>query len=171
VTRLALLIAAVILVPAAPAGAEGHSHTRAVMREFVSHEIPAPVVAIVADSCPDGSGMPCASQSERVAYIPDGTSRFSREHELGHIFDAEYMDAGERQRFETLVGLSGPWIQGTGMEGTKSPAEWFADAYAACRLHLTPGSNWTLAYGYDPSKREHRAVCGFMARAARDYGF
>lgn len=131
--------------------------------------IPAPAVVTVAASCPDGSGAPCSAGS--TIYIPPGTEPFALQHEIGHAFDAYYLDAGERHRFQTLAKTDGGlWSPGTGMtpEGLRSPAEKFADAYAACRLGLTPSENWTESYGYMPTRKQHRAVCSFIKRAALD---
>lgn len=145
--------------------------TTAIAREATiakSSRIPTPDATILEQGCPDGGG-PCSAG--RLLYIPRGTSAFSREHELGHAFDAQYLDAGERFALQHRMGLpDGPWIRGTGMtaDGYSSPSEWMADAYAACRLGLIPGRRWTTAYGYEPTKRQHRVVCGTLSRAGRD---
>ena len=99
-------------------------------------------------------------------------------HEAGHAFDHLHLDAGERNRFASLMGRAGePWRRyetaaATLADGTavmhsdrNSLHEWFADAYAACRLRLDPERHWTSSTDYQPGRRKHRRVCGFIARA------
>lgn len=154
--RLALTAVLLTLMFGSPVSAEARNG------------IPSPKVTVLAESCPDGSGGPCANQESRTIYLPTGTSSFAREHELGHIFDVQYLSEGERNRFQTLAKIKGEWNPGTGATaaGMRSPAERFADAYAACRLGLVPGANWTVGYGYNPTRKQHRAVCGFLRRAS-----
>lgn len=52
--------------------------------------------------------------------------------------------------------------------GMLSPAERFADSYAACQMKLTPGRNWVVSYGYSPSIRHNRRICSFIERALQD---
>lgn len=134
--------------------------------------IPTPHALVITAACPDMDGQAtagaCSFPDGRV-YLPAGTDQFARQHELGHIFDAQYLDAGERNRATRLLGFPAgtPWRNGTGLGGFDSPHELFADAYAACRLGLDPMSEWETSYDYAPTRRELRAMCGFIRRAAR----
>lgn len=125
--------------------------------------IPSPRATIIHAPCPDVGGS-CAYADGRV-YLARGASRFARQHELGHVFDTQFLDEGERNKLQRLLGLPrGPWFDGTG-EGSASPSEMFADAYAACRLQLDPMGLWQVSYGYLPTRRQHRLVCATIVRA------
>jgi hypothetical protein len=111
-------------------------------------------------------------------YVLDRHSRFSIYHELGHAFDEQMMDAGERNRFAHLVGMADlKWTWADDMDGALvqapgTPAERFADAYAACRMGLIAGAGhiWKSGYGYYPRARQHRLICGVIARAGGSLG-
>lgn len=132
-----------------------------------------PNATIIPEACPNGSGMPCAERATATIYVPDGTSRFGREHELGHLFDAQFLDDGERNALKRAMGLpvSRPWSTGTGLTagGLASPSEKFADLYAACRLRMDPDRRWETGYDYQPSRRALRLACGVLARAGADH--
>lgn len=98
-------------------------------------------------------------------------ARFTKLHELGHIFLAEHLTARDEAMLAQDFGLSLPWDQGTGaVGGDNSPKEFAADAYAACRMHLNPGDahggNWITSYGWQPPSRMFRRVCATLAAAA-----
>src|SRR4051812_5392944 len=105
-------------------------------------------------------------------------TRFARLHELGHAYDATMMDASERNRFASLMDMSDllwTWsddLDGAIVQSPGTPAEKFADAYAACRMGLIVGSGhtWWTGYGYFPTARQHRRICGLITRAGRDLG-
>lgn len=129
--------------------------------------IPAPNATLVRAPCPDGSGVPCTIRTTDTVYVPAGTSRFAVQHELGHLYDEQRLDDGERAKLQRLMGLPpGPWRAGTGLAGVRSPSERFADAYAACRLRLDPEGRWESAYDYQPTSRQHARMCRTIARAA-----
>lgn len=134
--------------------------------------IPTPAATLIDAPCPDASPEAttsiCAYQDGRI-YLPHGSGRFAREHELGHQFDTQYLQPGERNKATRLLGfaMGTPWRNGTGTGGFDSPHELFADAFAACRLQLDPGSDWETSYDYAPTRREFRAVCAFIRRASR----
>lgn len=99
--------------------------------------------------------------------------RFAREHEFGHIFDAQALTAADRSRFIGLLRLpvATPWNSGTAEDCAlrACPSELFADAYATCRLGMRPerhkdgSSGWVIAYGYHPKPKQHRRICSTMA--------
>jgi hypothetical protein len=106
--------------------------------------------------------------------------RFETAHELGHAFDATMMDDGERNRFGSIIGrLDEYWSstytdeEGRLIQSGDSLAEAFADAYANCRLgHIVAsGHPWEAGYDYYPTAREHRLVCGMIARAGLSQGY
>ncbi len=93
----------------------------------------------------DGAEWPCG---EAVACMEPGTIWMSPQllaeasqaavkmtflHELGHEFDWAYMTDASRRHFENVIQRSGTpwWGLGIGADPT-SPAETFADNYAAC---------------------------------------
>lgn len=137
----------------------------AALASLVLAAIPAPAATVVQAPCPVIGG-PCAFPDGRV-YLPTGSPRFAREHELGHVFDAQRLDDGERNKLKRLLALPGrPWRLGTGLHGAGSPSERFADAYAACRMHLDPAKRWAGSYDYNPSRRGFVRTCATIARAA-----
>lgn len=136
--------------------------------------IPAPNATVVRATCPvpTATGL-CASREDRVVYVAGNADRFAFEHELGHLFDAQFLDDGERNALKRAVAIpvDRPWNLGTGLtkEGLASPSERVADLYAACRLRLDPDTRWETAYDYQPSRKQFRRACGVLRRAAFDY--
>lgn len=65
---------------------------------------------------------------------------FPRAHEVGHLFDAQVLNDGDRRYFQRLMHApGGAWDQGTGNQGgTGSPVEWFADYYGAAATGFDP---------------------------------
>lgn len=102
--------------------------------------------------------------------------RFAKLHELGHAFDETMMDAAEREAFTRLRhtrDLLWTWSDTIGdavVQGVGTPAEDFADAYAACRMQRTPWGVWETGYGYYPTPREHHRICRLLTQAAKDPG-
>jgi hypothetical protein len=88
-------------------------------------------------------------------------------HELGHTFDLLVLNGRERRRFKRIAGIRRQgWFR-----GGLPPAEWFADAYAACavRLRLRRAIRPT-PYGYRPARRQHARICALIRAAARPRG-
>jgi hypothetical protein len=118
-----------------------------------------------------GTALPACASARHMA------GSFDRWHETGHVFDDEVLTDADRVEFTRLLGFTpGSWLRGyedlngaavTFMAGVRSPSEHFADAYAACALHLNPDTNWVDGYGYHPSVRQHRRVCRAMWAASR----
>lgn len=109
----------------------------------------------------------CAFRELGLIYLAPGASRFERQHELGHLFDAQYLDDGERNAFRRMirVPMATPWF---GERGQASPSEHLADMYAACRLDLDPARRWETAYDLVPTRRDFRRICRLLERSARD---
>jgi hypothetical protein len=85
-------------------------------------------------------------------------------HELGHVFDLTVLNGPERRRFKRIMRMRrARWFGGRRM-----PAEWFADGYARCALGRRMLAK--SVYGYRPTRRQHRAVCRLIKRAARPRG-
>lgn len=149
---------------------------------------PMPQIVRMATNDPMANGF-AGYYDGAVIHVIDPRDKFTVRHELGHAFDAQYMDAGERQRFATLLacdryGCNGEqdlyWTTAgddplTGMYVTDpgSVSEKFADAYAACRSRYVIASDhvWETGYGYSPpTNRQHLRVCRMIANAAKDPG-
>lgn len=134
--------------------------------------IPSPAATIINEPCPDITESmttgACAYPDGRV-YLPAGSTRFMREHELGHVYIEQRLDQGERSkvRRETQVPTSWPWTAPD--DPYHSASERVADIYAACRLRLDPEHEWESSYDYYPSRRTLQKVCATIARAA-DWG-
>jgi hypothetical protein len=133
------------------------------------------VVACAAtEVTPDGAGGYVCADPDGCIWLTD-RDRFTRDHELGHVFDAQVLDDRDRARFTRLLGFprGRPWFAANG--GT-SPGEDFADIYAMCRLNITPWGhrrkNGTIvgstpiSYDSMPSAARYRAMCSAMRFAA-----
>jgi hypothetical protein len=158
--RIALyvaLAAAIGLAQAAPA------------RAGSMNGIPGPLdVSVVHGECPFyADGGSCADPVRAIVYL-DTDDEFTRQHELGHLYDAQRLDAGERAALARSLDVPArtPWDAHTGPDcvTTTCPSERFADAYGTCRLGWTPDGEWADAYGYDPTARTHRRVCAAIRR-------
>jgi hypothetical protein len=105
----------------------------------------------------------------RILYLTPGRREPRRVlyHELGHTFDLMVLNARERTAFKRIVGIRRHGWFGGGLP----PAEWFADGYAACAMHLTLRRPATpTPYGYAPPKRQHARVCRLIKSAAKPRG-
>jgi hypothetical protein len=133
--------------------------------------IPGPLaVTVEYGPCPDSDGGgSCADTQQAIVYL-DSDDDFTRQHELGHLFDAQRLDGSERSGLAQLLGApaDAPWDVGTDEQCLEAvcPSERFADAYATCRLKFSPDGEWADAYGYTPSPRTHRRVCAAIRRYA-----
>jgi hypothetical protein len=172
------------LALAAPPTAQAHpgthpSYGRRLRSEMAHVPLPRPLPAIVHGHCPGISENDmtegCYDDTANTLYVDRGVDRFGINHELGHAYDEDYMDATERQRFATLVGAPrDAWNattvtpDGYLVQSDDAVSELFADAYAACRLRMLPmiGHDWVLVYGYMPRAPRHVKICGLIARAA-----
>jgi hypothetical protein len=172
-------------------GVLGVSASDASARQRIAQPpLPDPMPEMLIGECP-GSGDEASgcyigigeADANGVVYAHGATftvdrTRFTRLHELGHAYDATMMDAGERNRFARLMGMNDllwTWaddVDGVLIQAPGTPAEKFADAYAACRMGLIVGSGhtWWTGYGYFPTARQHRRICGLITRAGRDLG-
>lgn len=180
--RAALLVAALaFLASAAPAQARllvSH-RAAAVAARFDVPLPPGDVTVLRGVVCPDVPDAACADTYRGIIYLPPdrghAIDRFDLAHELGHFYDDRVLTDRDRARFTVLLGVPGvPWDGGqrTGLDcGPRDcPAELFADAYAACALHLVPddgawlrwipgGYELTYSYGSTPSKRHLATLC------------
>lgn len=119
--------------------------------------------------------------SNRVLFVHP--NRWTRQHELGHVADAQAMSDAERSEFLRLVvgGLghieadAGWWGYDDQDAYIFGAAEVFADAYASCRLGRLPQprpnahgiivGSWPGSYGYDPdTNARQRRICARIAR-------
>ncbi len=133
--------------------------------------VPGPLsVTVVHDACPDMAGEGSCADTERAIVYLDSDEEFTRQHELGHLFDAQRLDGAERAALAELLDApaDAPWDAGTDEQCIEvvCPSERFADAYATCRLKWSPGGEWADGYGYAPSARTHRRVCAAIRRYA-----
>jgi hypothetical protein len=125
-------------------------------------------VQIVRRGCPRYSHLAACVYSSRPRriYMKRGLPAARRVlyHELGHVFDLAVLHRRERRRFKRIMHLrrSG-WFSGRRM-----PAEWFADGYSLCALGRRMHARGL--YGYRPTRRQHRAVCRLIKRAAAPRG-
>lgn len=107
-------------------------------------------------------------------------------HELGHVFDAEYMTDSDREQFMSMLGLRGGsarwWYALTtvsyGVTIHFAPGEWFAESYRMCATWGVDQSsekvNTFEDYGY-PGDRpafaiQQRQACRLIDRVGADNG-
>lgn len=82
---------------------------------------------------------------------------FAKAHEVGHLLDHQVLSDGDRAFFQKLMHApAGEWRAGTGLEGLKSPSEWFADYYASSILNVDPRHENQAAYASIGPKRLRR---------------
>jgi hypothetical protein len=180
-TRVALLVTALVLMLVPAAHATSYPSVREARARMARVPLPPRMpTRHVGEQCPglgnDGSG--CYDETTNTLWIID-SDRFGILHEIGHAYDRQTMDAHERQRFATLIGMPrSRWFDnrvdpaGNYVTGDGSVGEFFADEYATCRMQLLPmiGSTWTTSYGYWPSVPRQLRICALIARAARSPG-
>ena len=139
------------------------------------HEAKVPLVhgrvQIRRASCPLHAGFTgCVFTAHpRILYLSPGAREPRRllYHELGHTFDLLVLNSGERRAFKRILGIQRPGWFGGGLP----PAEWFADGYAACALHVRLDHRLTpTPYAYSPTLRRHARVCRLIGSAAKPRG-
>lgn len=98
-------------------------------------------------------------------FLDPGLDRFERRvttgHELGHAFDYQHMSEADHGHFRFLVRSLTDGKQPWPWKGDDHSLEqMFADAYAMCHLHWSPGGfNWDTNYSYTPGRYVHGQVC------------
>jgi hypothetical protein len=128
-------------------------------------------IQLVRGACPGAPQFVACVQTWRPRRIYMSRSarpaRMVLYHELGHVFDLQVLSRSARRDFRRILHLRRAWFR-----GSVPPAELFADAYARCARFGRRHSGGRLAnptrsvYGYNPTLRQHRAVCVLIARAA-----
>jgi hypothetical protein len=134
--------------------------------------IPAVPVNLHIGKCPDiALSNECYYAHTNDLWLEDPADRVSYWHGMGHAFDTQRLDDGERHRFSCLPAAKPP-VEGDpdlcGARWDEHVAEVFADAYANCRLRFRAGSvRFLYGNGYEPTTaRRHRNACRLIARAA-----
>jgi hypothetical protein len=88
-------------------------------------------------------------------------------HELGHVFDREWMTDADRAAFMTAIGRAGGWWSA---DSGAPPAELFADAYSLCSIYgarIARDITAPVGYGWEPTSSLQRTVCGLMQAVGR----
>jgi hypothetical protein len=80
-----------------------------------------------------------------------------RNHELGHVIDYELLTNSDRGMFEALMHDARPW-----RSPPNSPHEQFAEAVRLCAISVRWLDRRDLAYGYLPTRFQHRKVCRWL---------
>jgi hypothetical protein len=92
--------------------------------------------------------------------------RFVLFHELGHVFDREWMTDATRASFMGLIGRTDGWWSSA--DGPP-PGELFADAYALCSIYgatIPRDLADPVGYGWKPTVAVEAASCGIVLNAA-----
>lgn len=108
----------------------------------------------------------CADDATGEVWIGAGrVDPFLLWHEMGHLFDAQRMTPLWRDWFTRVLRHPGPWLSSRA-DGSATPGELFADAYAACALgfKLGPRHTWETGYGYYPTRYRYRQFCRALWR-------
>lgn len=161
---ICLSIAFVWVSPASAATFTGPAG-RWAQRESSRLSVPGPagVVWVGQGNCPylPVSDHAC-SQGDHV-YADDVVSLM---HELGHQFDYNNLDDGERATLAPELGLAGvAWMNCGAVDVAgygRCPAERFADAYQSCAFRNTPPAHertQPFGYGWTPTRAMWRRVC------------
>ena len=83
------------------------------------------------------------------------------EHEKGHLYDWFVLKNKQRSDFRDIFGKL------EGRRWRNLPSEWFAEGYARCAIHMPTGKE--TAYGYDPTRRQHKEVCKLIWSTEKEY--
>jgi hypothetical protein len=67
-------------------------------------------------------------------------------------------------RLPVGYGWDDPVRAGETRDNWASPREWFAEGYALCAVGERP-DGYAYGYGYRPTVRQQRRVCGLIRRA------
>ena len=156
---------AAVLIAAAPANASGAGGQRAGRVSVVVSArayfrapllVPAPPrVRFVHGTMPGdteaakGLGVAVTDAASDTIYYDQPLDRFSRAHEIGHLLDAEILTDADRRRFTRIMRVPGApdWWRGTGDDdGLLTPAEWFADYYAAAATRMDVRHGGVVSY-------------------------
>jgi hypothetical protein len=87
-------------------------------------------------------------------------------HELGHVFDREWMTDSARTSFMNVIGRTDGWWSA---ELGPPPAELFADAYAVCSIYgptIPHDLRQPVGYGWKPTVALDAASCGIILGVA-----
>jgi hypothetical protein len=109
--------------------------------------------------------------------------RFTKWHEIGHVFDYQALTDEQRAWFARELGFNpaSSWLPEPDDHESATAGEVFADAYAMCAMNRSPAGsrtrrgrivvNWQSGYGYMPTVRQHRRVCNaiWFVAIARGY--
>lgn len=101
--------------------------------------------------------------------------RFAVGHEIGHLFLEQTLTDADRARVQRILGKTGPWDRGTGLNGGyQSPSEIAADYYGAAATAFDPSTQGLGGYAQiDPKtlKRFKKYLDRLgRARGLRQYG-
>jgi hypothetical protein len=116
------------------------------------------VATIAWSPCPTTDYTTSCTIGEHVYMAPGEAGWFK--HELGHVFDAAYLTNADRGTFEYLAHLHQPWLG-----NTNPPVEQFAEAFRYC-AHSTRFPPRIVYFTYDPTVRQHRRMCAWLATLA-----
>lgn len=115
-------------------------------------------------------GTAATDPTTRTVWYQGKMDPFTRAHETGHVFDASELSDGDRHFFQRLMHApAGEWKTGTGLDGLKSPHEWFADYYAADATNLdvkNAGEESYASIGPKRLKRFEQALARLGRRRA-----
>jgi hypothetical protein len=140
---MGLLLALLLLAQPAHADLIGTTHRehRAGFAAVWRPGVPRPPAATIhRTGCPGmESYRPCAYGPTREAWVPRGSGRFARWHELGRLDDFQVLTDADRARFAALLEIAGPWDQGTGQDcDTRACPS--ATVSSARSVNMTPAS-------------------------------
>lgn len=184
--RIAGLVLALFLAAASPAAAKDYRHLMPQPPHVWAHHSLNPECGEgkqrADGTYAPGDRKPCADPSTGEIWIGKRPFKFTVSHELGHLWWAQVATEADRQWFKSQLRFApaAPWEPSFEdyERGTFTPAEFAADAYAACDLGMTTRPQrvmrngkvslvyeWIDAYGYVPSPRVHDRVCAYIKRA------
>jgi hypothetical protein len=97
---------------------------------------------------------------------------FSTGHEAFHLLDLQTATDADRARWESILGLSGPWNQGTGLTGggLRSPSEIIADNYGMLVSGTDPRHAMQSSYADHYDFRRMRRFARSLERFRRRNG-
>lgn len=144
---------------------------------------------IVVGSCP-GATAPmaaCVTSDAGPVYV-DAEYLYTEEfvaHEIGHLFDGQFMNEGHRRKISRVMGLHAgvPWEREATVDNqipclwpNACGKEWFADGFAACAMNVEPMRDlteksrpWTVVGPYELpwSPRIKKELCRIIDKIGR----
>jgi hypothetical protein len=110
---------------------------------------------------PGDPALGCAVPPNRIYLVETPITLRTRNHELGHLIDYNFLTNADRGTFSYLIHERRAWDA-----PGNSPHEQFAEAVSMCARSARFPDGYS-GYGYTPSTAQHRRICRWLTRVAQ----